>query len=113
MTQILKFKKENVFCVGRSIGTGPATYLASQNPIGSLCLITPFTSIKDTVKDIYGSIAASLVKDCFANKKWIEKVLCPVLFVHGNEDSIVPVQHSRELYSKFITLKHRSVSKSM
>jgi len=86
--------------MGRSIGTGPACYLGCHNSIGGLCLITPFTSIKDTVKDIYGGLAASLVKESFENKKWITEIKCPVLFIHGNEDKIVPVNHSRELYEK-------------
>lgn len=36
---------------GRSIGSGPATYLASQHKPGCLVLMSPFTSLKDAVKD--------------------------------------------------------------
>lgn len=84
--------------MGRSIGSGPACYLASHHFTGGLFLITPFTSIKDTVKSIYGGVAASLVKERFENKKWIQSCKCPVLFIHGVEDKIVPYQHSKELY---------------
>jgi hypothetical protein len=42
-----RYKKENVFAAGRSIGTGPVVYLASnERNIGGVILISPFRSIK-------------------------------------------------------------------
>lgn len=39
-------KPKNIIIMGRSIGTGPATYLASKREVGLLVLISPFSSIK-------------------------------------------------------------------
>jgi predicted alpha/beta hydrolase family esterase len=42
------FSEKNVYVIGRSIGTGPATHVASLfKKIGGLILISPFSSIKE------------------------------------------------------------------
>jgi len=53
-----KVNYQNILVVGRSMGTGAATYLASKRKIGALVLISPFTSIKDLIRDRAGSFAA-------------------------------------------------------
>jgi len=45
-----------IHIIGRSIGGGPATYLASVSNIACLVLVSPFTSIRGVVKDIAGSV---------------------------------------------------------
>jgi hypothetical protein len=54
--------------MGRSIGSGPATYLASIFKVAALILIAPFTSLKDAVKTLLGKIPAMLVKDRLINR---------------------------------------------
>jgi len=53
-----KVNYQNILVVGRSMGTGAATYLASKRKIGALVLISPFTSIIDLIRDRAGSFAA-------------------------------------------------------
>jgi pimeloyl-ACP methyl ester carboxylesterase len=51
LTQTLKIKPENILLWGRSMGSGPATYMASKfNPL-CLMLFAPYTGIKDIAKD--------------------------------------------------------------
>jgi hypothetical protein len=54
LTEILKIPEESIILFGRSIGTGPATYLASKKNPCSLLLMSPFLSIRDIVKDKAG-----------------------------------------------------------
>jgi len=42
----LKFELKNIIIVGRSLGTGPATEIASKHAVGALVLISAFTSIR-------------------------------------------------------------------
>jgi len=51
--------------VGRSIGTGPATYLSKYRKVGVVVLISPFSSIRNIAKNIVGSFLGFLVKDRF------------------------------------------------
>lgn len=61
------YKEENIIVFGRSIGSGPATYLAGINKPGCLCLMSPFTSLKSVVKEYIGSWALCILKERFDN----------------------------------------------
>ena len=51
LTKVLSIPESSIILFGRSIGTGPATYLASKNNPCSLLLMSPFKSIRDIVKE--------------------------------------------------------------
>ena len=87
--------KDIVVC-GRSIGTGAATYLASQRKPGALILISPIKSIRDTVKNLIGPMKY-LVRERFNNYERIKDVTCPLLIIHGQKDSLIPYEDSIEL----------------
>lgn len=53
--------------MGRSIGTGPATWLAANQNVGALILISAFTSLRAVVKHVAGSLAQHLIKERFVN----------------------------------------------
>lgn len=47
----LKWKESDIIICGRSIGSGPACYLAANYKPAALVLISPHTSIRGVVKD--------------------------------------------------------------
>lgn len=94
----LNVKHQNIVIFGRSIGSGPATYLASQREVGALILMSAFTSIRDVVKDFAGKWAQYLVKQRFNNLEMIAKVNCPIFLIHGQKDKLIPYTHSEELH---------------
>lgn len=51
MTKKIGYEQNSIMIFGRSIGSGPATYLASKHKPGCLVLMSPFTSLKDAVRD--------------------------------------------------------------
>ena len=68
LINIMNIKEENIILMGRCIGSGPSTYLASKYNPKALVLISPFTSIKDAVKSIFdksliGWLAEKLVSE--------------------------------------------------
>ena len=97
-----QFKFSNILVMGRSLGSGPATYVAARYPVAGLVLLSPFTSIKNVAKEMLGSIASYFVRDRFNNEKLIQSVKCPVLLIHGKEDEIVSPKHSEKLYGKIL-----------
>lgn len=97
----MKFEPQDIVVMGRSIGGGPATHLASMHKFGGLVLISPFTSLKCVAKHNFGGFGSSFVKQRFNNEEKIKQVMCPCLFIHGKEDSLIPYEHSKTLYSKF------------
>lgn len=85
---------------GRSIGTGPATLLASKNNPAALLLMSPFTSIKNIIKESSIKYLSFLVQDRFKNVEIISRVSCPTFLVHGKKDTLISYRHSQELYCR-------------
>jgi hypothetical protein len=77
--------KEDVMVMGRSIGSGGATYLAARKPVQLLILISPFDTIKKVAKDHFGC-AGNIVKQHFNNEKEIVKFQGKLLAIHGQRD---------------------------
>ena len=50
---------------------GPATYISSKYKLGGLVLLSPFTSIRDVVKDTIGWFTEYLIKPRFNNLLYI------------------------------------------
>ena len=80
MLKILKYSINDVIVIGRSIGTGPAWYLASQHKIGALSLISPYTSIRGIVWSMFGSLSQYIIKERFPNLELMSKITV-ILFV--------------------------------
>lgn len=89
-----------IIIFGRSLGSGPAVYLAAQYPVGGLILVSPFSSIRAAVQSIAGRICALTFKERFPNSKIIANVSCSTLFIHGEADGLIPPEHSLRLFKK-------------
>jgi hypothetical protein len=86
----LHIPEKDIILLGRSIGSGPATWLASVKNPGALILMSGFTSIKAVAKHLAGSFAGAFVKERFKNKRFMPCLKCPTLFIHGKRDNVVP-----------------------
>ena len=95
-------KKENLFIFGRSIGTGPATLLASLFKPAGLIIMSPYTSIKAVTAHVTNKFFSYLIATHFNNKEAIKNVTSPVLFIHGMKDTLIPSAHSEELYETLL-----------
>lgn len=92
-------KHEDIFVFGYSLGTAPASYLASaKNPTG-IILLAPFYSLKDIAGEKYIPLAKYIIKYDMPSYKFIEKYRGPLLIVHGENDLLIPYHHSKNLYN--------------
>ena len=98
-----KWGEPNIIVAGRSIGSGPAIYLAGERKPGALLLVSACTSVKGAVKSVAGSAFQIFVKERFENTESIKKVTCPTFFLHGLKDKLVPYTHSQELHAAAIS----------
>merc|ERR1719191_701243 len=96
----LKVAYEQIILFGRSIGSGPAVYLASKYPVGGLILVSAFSSIKGAVQSIVGRFLAWTFHERFPNYRIIANVSCPSLFIHGERDGLIPAEHSLRLFKR-------------
>jgi fermentation-respiration switch protein FrsA (DUF1100 family) len=94
----------DVFVLGRSIGTGPATYLAAAHPaLAGLILESPFSSIEDAAKEVWPSRIYPvhlLLRTHFDNLSRIGRVRAPVLIVVGTADTLTPAWMAGRLYER-------------
>lgn len=84
---------------GRSLGTGPATWLASQTSPAALILESPFTSIPDVAAQHYSFLPVHLLAtNRFDNRARIEQINVPLLILHSPTDEVIPFSHGQTLY---------------
>jgi len=90
LTQVIGIQEKNMIVFGRSMGSGPATHVASRRNPCSLLLMSSFKSIRAIAQDQAGSILSYLIQDRFQNTDKISKVKCPTFLVHGMKDKLIP-----------------------
>ena len=88
-----KIKDKNIFIFGRSIGTSPAIYLASMRKPNALITISAFTSIKAVADNLVGFLKI-FVKERLISIDYIKNVTCPILFIHGQKDPLIPFKET-------------------
>lgn len=95
----LKPKGFRIVIWGRSLGSGPATYVASKRTPEALLLETPFLSAVSVALDRYPYMPVYwLMLDQFPVNEWIKSVKAPVYIAHGTADRTIPVHDARDLY---------------
>ncbi len=103
LTGTLGVPPGEVVIYGRSLGSGPACYLAERVEAKALVLEAPFTSVF-AVADL-----AWLPFDRFPNIDRIGNVKMPVLILYGDCDRVVPPSHGAALYEAANPPKSRYV----
>jgi fermentation-respiration switch protein FrsA (DUF1100 family) len=84
---------------GESLGTGVAVAIAFEQPIWRLVLEAPFSSAVDIGAEAYPWIPVRwLMKDQFRSDLRIAKVTAPVLILHGDRDTVIPIASGERLY---------------
>lgn len=95
----LNYDLKDVILMGRSMGSGPTCALAADNPgIQALILISPYSSLKQAVRTLLGSLASMLVRERFENIEVIKRVRCPTLIIHGQADTLLTESHAISLH---------------
>jgi pimeloyl-ACP methyl ester carboxylesterase len=84
---------------GHALGTGPALHVASERleHVSGVICFAAFTSILDVVRDWTHPKIADLFEERWDNRLTIAKVSCPVLLLHGKNDTTISAHHSEEL----------------
>ena len=90
----LKTAPDRIIIFGRSVGTGPAAYIAARRPSAGLVLQSPFVSAFRVLTRI-----PLLPFDKFPNFRNIRHVHSPVLIMHSRADSVIPFWHGQKMFA--------------
>lgn len=91
-------RHDKISVMGRSIGTGTATYLASKRAVDKVILISPFESIRAVAQSKMPFLPINLLlKHRFDSKKYAQQISSPTLIFYGTNDNIIPPKHTKEL----------------
>ena len=82
---------------GRSLGTGLATMLAAQNAPELTVLVSPYASMLQMAAEKYPWVPGAVLRYPLRTDLLLPRVHGPVLLVHGDQDTLIPLQHSERL----------------
>lgn len=82
---------------GRSLGTGLATKLASEVSADLLVLVSPYTSMTQIAREYYPWVPHQLLRYPLRSDLLLPKVRSKILLIHGTEDKVINIEHSRQL----------------
>jgi uncharacterized protein len=93
------FSEDKIIIHGRSIGTGIAVKLASENHPKALIMESPYYNLKDVAQKAVPIVPVDLLlRYKLKSNEYITKVKCPVYIVHGTNDGVVPFKSGEKLY---------------
>jgi pimeloyl-ACP methyl ester carboxylesterase len=94
--------KDCIVVMGRSLGTGVATFLASKRQARAVILISPYDSLADVAKRQYPFVPVDLIlKHRFDSCSYAPSVKAPVLGIIGSTDTVIRPGHSFRLLRKW------------
>jgi fermentation-respiration switch protein FrsA (DUF1100 family) len=88
---------DGIVLYGYSMGTGVASYVATQAQSQALILEGPFTSFPDAVRRQVPSIPLFLVRSRFDNRARIPNIHVPILLLAGENDTVTPPSFAETL----------------
>jgi len=84
---------------GESLGAAVAVEMARKTKFGAIILEAPFTSVLHIAQLIFPFIPVRpLIRDKFASIEKLSEIRSPLMVIHGEADSVVPVSHGHRLY---------------
>lgn len=98
----LASQHQRLAIMGRSLGTGVATYVATQRPVERLVLVTPYDSIENVAKPLYPWLPVGwLLEDKFESWRRAPALKLPTLVLVASSDRVVPRANTEHLVASF------------
>lgn len=93
-----KFPEHHLIVYGRSLGSGFACKIASDNRPRYLILDAPYFSFKNTIERFLPILPVKWVlRYHLRTDKWIRHVNCHTYILHGTRDWLIPIRNSEKL----------------
>ena len=94
----VQFSEQHLIVYGRSLGSGFATKIASDNTPRFLILDAPFFNFHRAVQRFLPILPMGLLlRYQLQTDKWIKTVNCHTYILHGTRDWLIPIRQSEQL----------------
>ena len=91
-------RHSQITVIGRSLGSGIATYLASQRPVSRLLLITPYDSIANVAAGRLPMFPVHwLLLDKYESWRYAPQITAPTRILAAEHDDVIPRLHTDAL----------------
>ncbi len=98
----VKVNHQQISLMGRSLGSGVATYVAVNRLVEKLILVTPYDSILNVAKSVYWMFPVSLlIKDKFQSIKRVKNISAKTYIFIAENDRVIPRARSERLIAEF------------
>jgi fermentation-respiration switch protein FrsA (DUF1100 family) len=95
-----RIKPERMVIFGRSLGAAVAGALAAQRPVAGLLLESCFPSIEAVARHHYMGLPLHwLLGAAFRLEDRLPRLSLPKLFVHGDQDDIIPIELGQQTFA--------------
>ena len=96
-----KYPEDHLIVYGRSLGSGFATKIASDNNPRYLILDAPYFNFKKVIERFLPFLPVRLVlRYHLRSDKWLPLVKCHTYIIHGTKDKLIPIRHSIALQAQ-------------
>jgi len=97
-TLLKTYPEHHIIAYGRSIGSGFAAKIASDNKPRYLILDAPYYSFTKVAERFLPILPVRFVlRYKLRTDKWIRRVNCHTYIIHGTRDMLIPIRHSKKL----------------
>ena len=103
VSEVDHIKPENIIIIGYSIGSAPASYLASKIQPNTLILLAPFSNLKNHVYTRpFVGFFYFLLKFTFPNEDYVATLKNTNFYlIHGDKDFTIPFEESETLLKAY------------
>lgn len=89
---------DGIVVMGRSLGSGVATYVAANRPVRAAILITPYDSILSVASRHYSAFPVRmLLRHPFPSHELAKRTTAPALMIAAEQDTVIPPVHTQRL----------------
>ena len=92
--------EKNIYVFGRSLGTGPAIYLASKRNPAGVFLLSPYTTFAEVGKRFHEINFYNELTKHLRAIDYIGQIKCPICIFHGKDDQLIYSSEAEKLFEK-------------
>lgn len=94
----VQYTEHHIIVYGRSLGSGFATKIASENKPRYLILDAPFFNFTKAIERFLPILPVRFIlRYKLKTDKWIRYVNCHTYIIHGTKDRLIPISNSEKL----------------